>query len=262
MKTILDYILKLRAVGEYFFSKEKALLDLGLSERQFHQQIFRLRQKRAIQNLVRGFYMIIPPEYSHLGSLPAEWIIDPLMKFLHYDYYIGLLSAAALYGSTQQQPMVFQVVTNKRMKIIKLKRGNIDFHYYKEFSLAIKEDTPFPTGYAKISSKEQTLVDLVRFYKVCGYMSNVAHIIQDLGESCKTEALSKVVKLEKMNSVLQRLGYILEFGGHPELAAVVEQELNTRKIFETQLRPDHHIKTGERSHRWKLILNDTLELDE
>jgi len=262
MKTIADYMLSLLPNGRYFFSKEEAISTLRLNKNQFLLQISRLKKKGSIKNLVRGFYMIVPPEYSHFGSLPPDWIVDPLMKYLHRDYYIGLLSAASLYGATQQQPMTFQVITDKQLRPIKLERGGIEFHYYKDCSLATKKEISTPTGYAKISSKEQTIVDLVRFHTVCGFLSNVAHIIRDLGESCNSEALRSVVESEKMNTVLQRLGYILELLGFLEFAIVVEQELRSRQVYETLLRPDFHIKQGKRIHRWKLILNDTLEIDE
>ena len=65
-----------------------------------------------------------------------------------------------------------------------------------------------------------------------------------------------------MKSVLQRLGYILELVGFPDLAMIVEHELSKRRVYETLLRPDFHIKEGKRINRWKLLLNDTLEIDE
>lgn len=262
MKTIKDYIPFLLADGKYFFSKKEATLALGLNHNQFRLQIFRLHQKKIIKNLGHGLFMIIPPEYRHLGSLPPHWIIDPLMKYLHRDYYIGLLSAASLYGATEQQPMTFQVITDKQMKSLELERGSIEFHCYKDCSLASKEQITAPTGYTKISTKEQTLVDLVRFHPVCGYLSNVAIIIRELSESCKPEALLHVIELERTKTVLQRLGYILELVGFSELAMAIEHELARRQVYETLLRPDFHIKEGKRVNRWKLILNDTLEIDE
>lgn len=262
MKTLQNYILCLLADGKYFFSKKEVLSSLGLTQNQFQLQAFRLYQKKAIQNLGHGFFMIIPQEYHHLGSLPPHWIVDPLMKYLGYDYYIGLLSAASLHGATQQQPMTFQVITNKPKKTIELKRGNIEFHSSKDCSLAVREKITTATGYAQISTREQTLVDLVRFHAACGYLSNVATIIRDLSESCKPEALTLVTQSEKTESVLQRLGYILELVGFPDLAIVVENELKKRRVYETLLRPDFHEKKGKRIDHWKLILNDTLEIDE
>ncbi len=262
MKTLKDYTLVLLADGKYFFSKEETLQALKLNENQFRLQAFRLYQAKGLKNLGHGFFMIIPPEYHHLGSLPPHWIVDPLMKYLNHNYYIGLLSAASLYGCTEQQPMTFQVITDKHMRPIDLERGGIEFHYREDCSLVSKEQLTVPSGYAKISTKEQTLVDLVRFHSVCGHLSNVALIIRDLGENCMPQALAQVVKSEKMKSALQRLGYILELVGFSDLAMVVESELNQRRVFVTLLRPDFHVKKGERVHRWKIILNDTLEINE
>jgi predicted transcriptional regulator of viral defense system len=134
--------------------------------------------------------MIIPSEYYHLGSLPPHWIIDPLMRYLDCDYYIGLLSAVSLHGATQQQPMTFQVIVNKQMKNIELERGGIEFHYYKNLTLAQKEQITIPIEFVQISTEEQTLVGLIRFQSVCGYMSNVAIVIRDLAENCKADLLA------------------------------------------------------------------------
>ena len=260
--TLHEFTHSLLADGKYFFSKKGAMGVLSLNLNQFQLQAFRLYQKKSLKNLGHGFFMIIPPEYHHFGSVPPHWIIDPYMKHLNQDYYIGLLSAASLYGATQQQPMTFQVITNKQTRPIKLERGDIEFHCYKDCSQGAFEQMTVPTGYARISTKEQTLVDLVRFHTVCGYLSNVAAIIKDLGPQCKPEALSLVVKSEKMETVLQRLGFILELVDFSDLSAIIENELKQRRIYDTFLRPDFHVKEGVRINRWKLILNDTLEIDE
>ena len=99
--------------------------------------------------------MIISPEYYNFGSLPPHWIIDPLMKHFKQDYYL-LLSAASLYGTTEQQPMTFQVITDKQTKNISLERGGIEFHASKNCNIAEKTITT-PTGYAKIQLKSKHL---------------------------------------------------------------------------------------------------------
>ena len=154
MKTLKDHTLSLLADGKYFFSKKEALLALGLTQNQFRLQTFRLHQKKVIKNLGHGFFMIIPPEHRHLGSLPPHWIVGPLMEYLHHHYYIGLLSAASLYGATHQQPMTFQVITDKHARSIELERGGIEFHCYKGCAeTSCTEQLTVPTGYAKISTK-------------------------------------------------------------------------------------------------------------
>lgn len=260
METLYDFTQNLASHGKNFFSKREALDGLGISENQFVHQVYRLSRKKVIRRLVRDFFMILPPEYRALGSLPSHWIIDPLMRHLSRKYYIGLLSAAALYGVAEQQPMAFQVIVEKRMRKIRLPRGVVEFHMKNNFIHSEISSISAPTGYVNISTKEQTLIDLIRYYEFSGGMSNVALVVKDLAAECRPMRLKKVLHKEEKNAPLQRLGYILALTKYPKLAHAVESELLRRKIFYVPLRPDFHTKTGERLVRWKIILNDYVEL--
>ncbi|MFH1831288.1 MAG: type IV toxin-antitoxin system AbiEi family antitoxin [bacterium] len=260
MKTLKEHILYLLSQGKYFFSKHGTMLELAIDQSQFRYQAYRLSKKGFIKKLDNNFFMIIPAEYQQLGTLPPHWIVDAFMKHLNQAYYIGLLSAASLYGSTEQQPMTFQVITNKMTKKIELGRSEIEFFYFKDCSASIKAQLTVPTGYVNISTKEQTIVDLVRFYKVSGYMSNVALVIKSLSQECEPSRLADVIEHEKNKSVLQRLGYILEFVEQSGLANIIEKELSARKMEYILLRPDCGNKDGEKVSRWKIVINDTLDL--
>jgi predicted transcriptional regulator of viral defense system len=249
------------ADGKYFFSKDEALLALGLSSSQFRYQAYRLKAKKAIRSLTQDSYMIIPAEYHNLGGVPPHWIIDSLMKHLTQDYYIGLLSAASMYGATHQQPMSFQVITNRTRRPIELERGMIEFYQFKECSFSIKEAVSSPTGYAQVSSKEQTLFDLVRFNQSCGYLSNVGSVIKDIVRYCNDDAFVEALSNEKNSSVIQRLGYLFEYIGSENFAGLVQKELSIRKIQFIQLRPDVKNDEGEINQRFKVIINDTLEIE-
>lgn len=261
MKSLKNFILTQLGVGRNFFTKQEALEALGISPSQFKYQSHRLVKKMAIKCLAHNFYMIIPTEYYHLGGLPPLWFIDQLMKYLGQEYYVGLLTASTIYGATEQQPMVFQVVAERRIRNINLKRGLIEFHTYRSSKTALKTRFLVPTGFAFISNREQTMLDLIRFYKSSGYMSNVALVIKTLASECKPQALEEAAKNEKSSPVLQRLGYILEYIDLRGLAEIISRELKTRSIKYVLLRPDFHNKQGKRSDHWKLIINDTLELE-
>lgn len=260
MKTLYDFTDYLLSKGKNFFSKQEALTSLGISPNQFVHQAYRLSKKGIIRKLERDFFMIIPAEYRTLGSLPPHWIISPFMEHVGGCYYIGLLSAASLYGATEQQPMVFQVIVEKPIKKILLPRGAIEFHVKSDCSNSVLETITAPTGYTKRSTKEQTIVDLVGYYKSSGGLSNVALIIKDLGPECSPRALQYVIDRETNTSLLQRLGYLLEFTKLKRLAKIVERSLAKRTHFYIPLRPDSIERTGERLPRWKIILNDYVEL--
>jgi predicted transcriptional regulator of viral defense system len=262
MKYLNDYIQTALANGQYFFSKEEVLVALKISAEQFRQQAYRLGVKKALYSLTPGFFMIIPTEYRHLGSLPPHWIIDPLMEHLGQPYYIGLLSAASLSGATHQQPMVFQVVTTKKRRSIRLARGMIEFHQFQACKKAFKERITLPTGYAYVSSKEQTMLDVLRFYPACGHMNNAAQIIKDLAPECTETALQYVVQNESNNAVLQRLGYLLTSFGYTLLASYVYTELAARTIQFVPLSPSIKTRAGQRIIEFKVIINEQLEFDQ
>ena len=261
MKTLKDYILERLASGKFFFSKQEAIEILGLDQVRFRFQAYRLSQKGVVKRLLGDFFMIIPTEYYHLGSLPPHWIVGPLMQYLglENDYYIGLLSAASLYGATDQQPMTLQVIVNKQLKTIVLERSTIEFHQSKDCLIAAKSVLSVATGYVKVSPREQTIVDLIKFYKVSGYLSNVALVIKTLALEADSDRFRVVVKKESNKAALQRLGYLLDFMQLSDLAGIVEQSLHHRSIEYVLLRPDHHEKNGTKQKRWKIIINDTVE---
>lgn len=261
MKHLSDYIYQYLTNGKYFFTKAEALSALGLRVEQFRYQAYRLLNKGLIRHLTRDSFMIIPAEYQNFGGIPPHWVIDSLMRYLGQDYYVALLSAAGIYGATHQQPMTFQVITEKKRRPIKLERGNITFHLFKECASSTKEQLSSPAGYVQISTKEQTMLDLVRFYQSSGYLSNVAMVIKDLAESANKAAFINTISKERNNTVLQRLGFILDYVGFKDLAHIVQQSLYKRKIQFVLLNPDIRAREGERDSRFKIIINDFLEIE-
>ncbi len=262
MKTLNDYILRCLSSGKFFFLKQEAIQILNLDLDRFKFQAYRLSQKKFIKRLVGEFFMIIPAEYHALGSLPPHWIVGPLMSHLglENDYYIGLLSAASLYGATEQQPMTMQVIVSEQLRPISLERSTIEFHKSKDCSNAAKSVLSLHTGYVKISPREQIIVDLIKFYKVSGYLSNVASIIRTLSIEAHRERFSIIIKKESNEAALQRLGYLLDFMKIADLAGIVEPVLHNRSTEYVLLRPDYYLKSGKKEKRWKVIINDTLEV--
>lgn len=70
MKSLKDYIVTQLGVGENFFTKKNAIKALDIRPSRFKYQAYRLVKKGLIKRLANDFYMIIPPEFYHLGGLP------------------------------------------------------------------------------------------------------------------------------------------------------------------------------------------------
>src|ERR1700731_1871608 len=98
-KSLLGYVDNLQTQGRYFFTKKEALENLKTTEENFDRSVRRLEQKKRIASIKPGFITITPLEYKSWGVIPPDWFINNLMSYLECPYYVGLLSAASLYGA-------------------------------------------------------------------------------------------------------------------------------------------------------------------
>lgn len=260
MRYLKQLIKSMLADGKYFFTRDEACAVLGITHEQFRAQAYRLAKNLQLRRLVRNFFMIIPTEYHHLGGLPPHWIIDTLMRHLNQNYYVGLLSAAALHGAAHQQPMVFQIITDKLTRSITLERGTIEFHVSRHCLIAEKKQITLPTGYTLIATIEQTMIDLVRFPLACGGLNNVATVLNELAQTCNATHFEHILTLNLPITVLQRLGYILEFLKHGHLAQLVHIALTGSHMQIIPLIPSAP-HDGQTNHRFKIIINEPLEID-
>lgn len=168
--------------GRYGASLEEIRSLTGLSDAAISSGLQRLRRQGRAFSPTRGLYVVIPPEYRSWGVIPADWFIDDLMRHLGRHYYVALLSAAAYHGAAHQAPQTFQVMADGRVLDRTIERVRLRF-YVSEHAA----DTPtcmvtVHTGSIPVSSREATVVDLVREPRASGGISNVATILAEIGE--------------------------------------------------------------------------------
>lgn len=215
-----DFVHELIATGRTVFRAEEAEQALGIGHGAFLDAAERLQRKQAILKLRQGFYVVVQPQFSAWGAPPPAWYIDALMQHEEHAYYVGLLKAAELHGATHQAVMEFQVVTAKRLPIIRAGRSLLVFYYRKDMGAveAGIEMRKTETGTMRISSSSLTALDLLRYSEVTGGIDNVATVLSDLAPKIDPGQLTALsVRIERPPA--QRLGYLLEFLGYGELAA-------------------------------------------
>ena len=120
------------------FGFSEILCDFqGESRQQILNALYLLRQKGVLFSPYRAFYVILPPQYRLIGSVPPSYYIDYLMKLLGKNYYFGLLSAAVFHGAAHQRPMS-DVVMTERPKLTAPKTENrlVRFVYRQEIPRA------------------------------------------------------------------------------------------------------------------------------
>ena len=207
----IEYLEKLRSGGKRYFTSQEIMQTLNLSYGAARAGLSRLKRDGKLISPVNGLYVIVAPEHKSYGSIPAEELIPIMMKYLDAEYYVALLSAAGFYGASHQKPMVFQVVTNRRIKH-SLKFGQVHIkliHKKSLIDLPIK-DFVVSTGYLKVATPELIAIDLLKFPKHAGGMNNIATVLSELIESIDVHKLIELAENMGEHYQLQRLGYIIE----------------------------------------------------
>ena len=219
-----------------------------------------LRNKDRIIDPARGFYVIIPEEISLTRRLPGDRFIDDLMKYYDAPYYVCLLTAALYYGSSHQAPQVFQVMTNPARRDIRVRGNKVVFH--KKESIL---DTPTiskntPTGYMNLSTPESTILDLIQFNIHIGGIDYVATVISEMLDKLSSSKLADAMKVYT-SPIQQRAGYILEFLGFTKGMDRIRKQVMKGNPIYTPLAAHGKKLRNPKDSRWKVIVNQSIELD-
>ncbi|KAA6306188.1 hypothetical protein EZS27_042156, partial [termite gut metagenome] len=213
----------------YTFTLDELREQFKLSDAAINQSLCRLKTKNEVAQIRKGFYAIIPPEYSNQGMLPLYLFIDDLMKSLNKPYYLALLSAAALYGAAHQQPMeYFVIVKSPAPRSIRNKKLKINFLTKNNWSQEGIVQQKTESGYMNVSSPELTALDLFVYSDRYG-INRIVTVLEELAESMKPSVIERVAKQYANTSAIQRLGYVLDAVLTQEkLAASLSKVLNNR----------------------------------
>jgi len=256
-----DFLSEIRSKGRYAFSLDEVRTQFKLSDKAVNQALYRLKLKKRIAQIRKGFYAILSPEYARQGMVPPSLFIDDMMKSLDKRYYVGLLSAAALHGAAHQQPMEYFVVTEKpALRDIKNKKLKIQFFLKKGWRQEDLVKKKTDAGYIYLSSPEFTALDLL-FYIGSISLNHTFGVLKELTSEMKNDKLVEVAKYFPQTAAIQRLGYLLENElNEPALADALHKILMTRNYYPIQLSP-RKSKGDELAHRWKVYKNISLESD-
>ena len=268
----LEYFLDQRLVqGRAYFSRADAESALTLKETSLSAAITRLIKKSKLANPRHGFYLILRPEDQVSGAPdPSNWIA-PLMMHQGIDYRISLLRAAAFHGSSHQAAMTFQVIVPVQLRELQLGLHRIQFIYQTPQTF-IPVNAPenigqlkSPAGYSKIAGLELTIFDCVRYFHHAGGISNAAQIVKDLGGKADSRQLAAIA-IHYENTSVRRLGFLLERYGHSRQSRSLEPLAKKAQNFvslDPSVKPmfESFQATSEKNSKWKLMINDIVEVD-
>jgi len=250
----------LQSAGRYTFTRTEAALATSVSDKALAAALRRLHKAGRLARPRRGFHVVVPLEYRALGCPPAPWFIDDLMTYLGRRYYVGLLTAAAHHGASHQAAQVFQVVVDLPTRPVASGRVRINFHEgFAPPSQTLRVNTP--TGTMLVSTPERTALDLVRYPLSCGGFGHVAVLLRELSETLDPARLVEAAP-DVERSVVQRTGWLLDLVGCRETADPLARWLAGQVAFPVALRSDLASGGRPRDERWKVVVNDEIEMDE
>lgn len=251
-----QFIDELLGDGRYTFARDEVRKKLKVSSWAAYLALRRLEKAGRVVMPRSGFYVIVEPQYRSVGTLPPEWFIHPLMAELGKSYYVGLLSAAQLYGAAHHQPQEFQVVVpGKSIRPIHV--GNVYIHFFGKglFESSETIEVKTPTGYQKVSTPETTAWDLVRYSKHSGGLDNVITVLSELSEKLDAKKLLATAKRHGDILTTQRLGWLLESLKEMDLAKGLADWVGKTNPPLRPLDPASPLERSKENERWRLLIN-------
>ena len=260
---IAEYIRILQSYEIYAFSNEDVLKNCIAPETTLKTEFVRLSKRKQIQNLRKGFYVIIPAKYQNVYKVPVQLYIERLFNYIQKDYYLSLYSAAALHGASHQQIQQDYIICNG-IKMRDIDKGNFSIkffqttHWPKKNIIKKKSDA----GLFNVSSPTLTLADLLHYQNKLGGINRMLAIIEELAETIQLEDVQELITWYPHVNTFQRMGYLLEqFDVNEAILEVIQLHLDKQKVYPMLLSPIKNEKPGSANNRWKIDVNITLEND-
>lgn len=225
--------------------------------------------KMALQRLSKGGqivlatkapaqWLIVPPEHMHFGAPPVEWWLDDCLRAIAPHYYLALLSAARHWGSSHYAIQTTQVMLDRRRPSITVGRIKVDFTPKK--NCAATPVTKVRTGVAglRVSTREATLLDLIRHQTAVGGMDAIARIAKDFAPDMSAKCMTEALNALDLVPTAQRLGFVLDHLGAARPANAVAAWLADKRANVQHLAPadtrapsDAHSEPAL-SDRWRI----------
>lgn len=235
----------------------------NVSAEALRQALQRQQQKGRIVRASRGsgHWVIVPRQDASSGAPPLEtWLDAYLSKTLKLQYYVGLLSAAEVYGVSPQAVMVTQVMVNKARRPVQVGRNRLVFQERARSAEMPTQWHETPNGRFKVSTPELTAVELVSHQQLVGGVSRVFQVLQGLTDTITAEGLALALDAVHEVPTAQRLGTLFARADQPALARLVGAWLEGKRIRIIALSPgDTAGGSATLDTRFKVLTPDSLK---
>ena len=237
---------------------DELALSSGLSLVAVRRQMEHLAHRHARIQGKPAAYLLVPPEHRPFGAPPVKWWLDAYCRLRNQPYYLGLLSAAEMHGSSHQAVQVTQVLTARPMRQITVGMLRVKFLVKKNLQQTPVMQLPEQRARFAVSTPEATAIDLIAYYHAIGGVARAAEVVAGMRSSITVRGLRTALKAEPESAVKQRLGYVFQTLGWEAMAAEVQRQL-ARKLAPAILQPRAATRQGSIALPWNVIDNIDLK---
>jgi len=260
---VSEYIKVCLSREEYSFTWDELMGAINKPASAIKKEVTYLTSKKELIALRQNFYLIIPPRYATQGKLPIELYIHKLFKYLDREYYLGGFSAARFHGASHQQIQKEYVFTTKPA-LLSISKEGMDIRFFtlsnwpKSNIVRKKSDA----GYFNVSDPILTIVDLIHHQTKFGGLNRMLANFEELLEEVKLPHLLELLTWYSNKSVLQRLGFLIEYlQPENELLNPIMAHLERNRFYPVLLNTFDKSKPGAVDNGWKVAINLELESD-
>jgi hypothetical protein len=244
----------LQARGDLVVSVDEAAKQNVLTRIAAQRQLERLAPRATRLPGRRSAFLIVAPEHRLRGAPPVAAWLDEYFRAQGDLYYVGLLSAAALHGSSNQAVQVTQVILRQPRRPIVVGKIHLDFYVKSKLELTPLTEIPGLPAPLAVSSPEATVLDLIAFSHRLGGIERALEVIQGLEGALTAAGMRSAIRAGVPVTVLQRIGYVFEMLRFDSLADIVQRALPKR--FPPALLQTHGQRAaGPAREPWAIVDN-------
>ena len=235
----------------------------NVSAEALRQALQRQQKKGRMVRTSRGseHWVIVPHQDASIGAPPLEaWLDAYLSKSLNLSYYVGLLSAAEVYGVSPQAVMVTQVMVSDARRPVQVGRNQLMFHRRVRIEEMPTQWHETPNGRFKVSTPELTAIELVSRQELAGGIPRVVEVLQGLMTSVTPKGLVQALNAVDEVPTAQRLGALFARANQPALASQVRAWLDGKRKRSIALSPGDTADSGVTlDTQFKVFVPDSLQ---
>lgn len=246
---------KLNQGSNTFFSLERAYQLLPDSSKPTVRRLLSdMTERGLLLRIKNGLYCIIPYDQDASTYFP-NWHLIAQHLATAANFYIGYYSAMEIHSLITQPALREQIVVDKQIKpsSLKIKGHKFQFIYHnKEHFFGLKNIWIDSFNKVQCSDLEKTFIDCLYKPDYAGGITEIAKAFFKSKEKIDYEKLLDYCKQFKAQSVIKRLGFLLEI---LDINNPVIEKLHQLKTASFVLLEPSYERKGKLISKWSVQQN-------